>query len=123
MVTEAEARRRERAAYGRGVTIMYIQKAVPTTIAASQAEDHAQSEVDRWYPKPKVRRPRVVRESGDYLVEWRIVAGGLEWRSQDYQAWQRVPAAGASDWWTITPERAQLWADLFATPEEEVEAE
>ena len=75
--------------------------------------------IARAFPIPKVKRPRVLEDPHDADFRWRCVAGKHECRTPGGE-WVS-PIWGYLS--TYTPERAALWADLLAKPEEEVDVE
>lgn len=104
MVSEREAVLREREAYLTRARESYTER------GWDQSKNRERAEASRRYP---LERPRVVvADCGDW---YRIVNGRIEVSRDGGKSWhfdfQRMP----------TPKRVALWADLLASPTEEVE--
>lgn len=112
MVTEAEAVRRERAAYLAGLE----QHA-----CTQEGHDRLKRDVSLHYPLPRITRPRVVRDTSTdgCPIEWRVTNGNIECR-QAAGTWYEVAERGGAKMW-ITPQRVAFLADLLANPTETVE--
>ena len=111
MIFEQDAVRRERDAFCAGMHYQ-ITAARMTPREAEQYADIA----NRRYPMPSKTVPREVTEVQKVHgapVTFRCINGKIE--GNDF-GW-----AGKS--YTVTPERVKLWADLFARPTEEVDAD
>lgn len=80
----------------------------------------AEDEAKARFPLPKVTRPRVRFDPHDRNAEWRCEAGYLQVRWFE-NAWQRYPRDGEA--MNVTAERVRVWADLFAHPTWEVDAD
>lgn len=123
VVTEKEARLREREAFVAGVEALHVQTEVPSGPIVGRAVERVIRQVDTYYPLPKVQRPRVVTDAQNPDYEWQVNAEGVLWFrwKRDGAPWLRAGSNTENLLLVPTHERVAMWADLFANPTEAVD--
>lgn len=123
VLTERDARNRERAAFLAGAAAMWGKDAVPCLDTVRDAYVEVVADAKRRYPLPKVERPRVVRDPHGYGY-WKagrecgrdcLLRSGTDCEDGTWVI--------AGDYVQISAERVKLWANLLENPTELVEAE
>lgn len=122
MVTEREAVLRERKAYAEGAEWAWRTNYAEHTGAKFNHNGHVDRSAAFRYPLPSITRPRVVKDQEYPNYEWRVVDGSLEWRLHPYSSgWVPIETShGFVGLYTVTKQRAAMWADLLNNPTEEV---
>lgn len=134
MISEREARLRERAAFYAGSNWQYNYLGVTQERDANVRNIHsdgaARLAAVHRYPLPKVTRPRVVRDPLSPCVDWRVIPicgePTLMWRTNDEEGrsiWKVYPLDNGGVHHMPTTERVKLWAALLANPTETVDAD
>lgn len=108
--------------------VAFIRGAQHATRYRTYADAEVEATANALYQMPKMTRPRVVRDTRHSAGEWKVDVSPyhtkespdmvLWWRprpSEDWDVLRTVEHLGA--------DRVALWADLFARPTEEVDAE
>jgi hypothetical protein len=122
-LSEKEAVMRERVAFAKGMR----ENRCDPQVCACPACATAIHEATRRYPLPRIRRPRVVADNREgHRREFRVFEGQMQTRSIRQPYWSCVENGHTNADGTglaIDAVRVKLWADLLASPLEEVEAE
>ena len=120
LVSAADAIRRERAAYLRGANAeQEFQSWHRRTDAGICPAAPSHEEANRLYPLPRKTVPREIVE-GVTGNRFRVMNGEVEAKTTGLQAWTTIDS---NNGFLIDADRVRIFANLFASPTVEVDAD